>query len=503
MYRFLALFAPVFIFASTVSQASAKDALTLESLDRLKTGVKEHVLSNGLKILFYERDVAPVFSGISSVRVGGVNEQPGVSGASHLFEHLAFKGGPDIGTKDYGREKPLLVELETLRTKQDEAIKNKGTGLTEEETARLKEVSEELAEIWKIAEFTNLHRKWGASGLNATTAKELTNYFASYPVTSFEFWCWAESERLARPVARQFYKERDVVLEERRSRYEDSPSGKLYEKLLGQAFLQHPYRHPVIGYESDIRSLQPRHVLDLHKEYYVGSNIVVAVVGDMEFEEALPTLKKYFGRIPSGKRPEQPTVVEPPQEGERNFSITFDASPVFFAGYKKPIYPDPREPALTLFLEIAMGSRVAPLYKEIVLNKKMASSLGYFEAPGDMFPNLVIMYGEPIKPFTNEQLLTKFDQELEKVISKPISEKELQIAKRGVMKGALVGMKSNMGLARELADIEQKFGSWRVLLEWYKQMLQVTPEQAQQAAKEILQNDQRTVGFLSRKGGKA
>ncbi|MCB0329399.1 MAG: insulinase family protein, partial [Bdellovibrionales bacterium] len=225
---------------------------------------------------------------------------------------------------------------------------------------------------------------------------------------------------------------------------------------------------------------------------------VVGIVGDLKFEEALPTIEKYFGRLPRGERPEQPSVVEPEQAGERRFSVQHDAEPLVFAGYRKPVYPDPKEPAISLFLEYAMGSRVAPLYKEIVLEKKLASSFGYFEAPSDTFPNLVIFYAEPIAPQTNESVLAAFDKSLKELLAKPVPAKQMEIIKRRMMKGALMSMKSNMGLASELAEVEQKFGSWKVTIDWYRQMLELTPEQVRAAAMEILSSERRTVGLLSR-----
>ncbi|MCB0319489.1 MAG: insulinase family protein [Bdellovibrionales bacterium] len=468
------------------------EELSVHSLDPLRKGVREHVLSNGLKVLFYRRAEAPIFSGIAAVRVGGVNEAVGKTGASHLFEHMAFKGSPVIGTKDYSKEVTLLRELEKLESKRQRGA------LSERDNAEIARVRSELDAIWDVQEFTRLYRRWGAEGMNATTAKELTNYFASFPKTAFEFWCWAQSERLTRPVMRQFYKERDVVLEERRTRYENEPSGKLYEELLSHAFTVHPYRNPVIGYEEDVSQLTPDDVRDLHDKYYVASNIVIAVVGDLDFDKALPIIERYFSRIPSGRRPTPPRDVEPEQNEERVFSVDFDASPVFFMGYKKPIFPDKAEPALSVFLEYILGSRVAPLYRELVIEKKMTSSLGFFEAPGDSYPNLAVFYGEPIAPYTNDQVIAAFDEGIERLLETPISNRELKIVKRTVLKAALMGMQSNMGLADELAENEQKFGTWQASLQWYEQLLSLTTEDVMNAARKYLQRSGRTVGLLSR-----
>jgi len=481
--------------ADSNEQAGDK-LLSVQSFERLEEGVEEFVLDNGLRVLFYTRDVAPVFSGVVSVRVGGVNEVLGKTGASHLFEHLAFKGTPEIGTSNYERERELLKELEKLYGKSDF-----GEALSSEELAMKTSLLDELNRLWRVEEFTNLYRKWGAHGMNATTGKELTNYFTSFPVTSFEFWCWMESERLMRPVARQFFKERDVVIEERRGRYENSPSGKLYEHLLSQAFQRHPYRNPVIGYEGDIRRIQPQDVLDLHKKYYVASNIVVSIVGALSSDQALPIIEKYFGRVLRGPRPEGPTEIEPKQNGEKRFTVIHDAEPSLFIGYKKPVYPDPQDVAISLFLEYAMGSRVSPIFRELVLEKKIASSLGFFEAPSVAYPNLAVIYGEPTASHSNQTLLRAFDKSLRELLQQEVPAEELTIIKRTLMKNAMLGLVSNMGLAKQLAELEQQFGSWRVMFDWYSQMLAATPEEVRSVAQELLTKKTRTVGFLSRKDG--
>ena len=488
---FILLFAP--LVSPVVSYAEAP--LSTSFLKRLESRVQERTLSNGMKVLFYKRDAAPVFAGYTSVRVGGVNELPGKTGASHLFEHIAFKGSKVIGTKNYQRESELLPELEFLKIKEA-----KGQSLSEEEALRLKEISKELEEeIWNIPEFTGLFKRWGASGMNATTAKELTNYFTSFPVSSFEHWAWAESERLLAPVTRQFFKEKDVVLEERRMRYENSPSGKLYEKLLSTSFTDHSYKHPVIGYEEDLHALVPDDVRDLHKKYYVASNMVVSVVGDLELSQALPVLEHYFGRIPNGDRPEQPDTVEPPQLQERMVKVQHDAEPVFFLGYKQPVYPDADPIAINIFLEYLFGHVEAPLYKRLVMEKKITSSIGFFDAPGDMFPNMIIIAGEPIKPYGNDDVIAEIDRGIVEYQSKLIPLEELNIIKKSMLKGALLSLKSNMGIASNLAKSEQLYGDWKASLDWYQQMIEVTQEDIQRVAKKYFVSTNRTKAVLSRR----
>jgi len=293
-----------------IGAATADVDETRTTLARLGESVRFTTLSNGIRVVMYRRGVAPVFAGAVGVRVGGSDEKPGYTGIAHMLEHMAFKGTSRIGTRDYGREKKLLAELERLVAEQDvDGV------IPTAVRARWEEIHAELEKLWISEEFTRLFEERGASEMNATTDSELTRYFTNMPRGAFEFWCRLESERILDPAMRQFYRERDVVMEERRMRSDDSPGGRLYEKLLGITFLEHPYQNPVIGYARDISRLTASATQEFHRRYYVPGNIAISIVGDVNPERDLPILERYFGRIPPGPMPERPIAVEPPQDG--------------------------------------------------------------------------------------------------------------------------------------------------------------------------------------------
>ena len=156
---------------------------------------------------------------------------------------------------------------------------------------------------------------------------------------------------------RQFYQERDVVLEERRMRFEDDLGGRLYELLLGVAYQRHPYRAPVIGYEHDIRALTATRLEAFRKRYYVPTNMVVSVVGKVDAEKDLPVIEKFFGRIPSGPAVSRDILSEGPQQGERRVSLKMAASPELIVAYRKPNYPDPDDAPISVMAEILAGSK--------------------------------------------------------------------------------------------------------------------------------------------------
>ena len=471
---------------------------TRRTLEALAERVTVHRLDNGLRVILYRRGYAPVFAGAVGVRVGGSDETPGQTGISHLLEHMAFKGTSTIGTKDYPRERRLLAELEKM-------VEQAGAdgALPEELRARWGAVQQELEQVWVTEQFTREYENRGASGMNATTDTELTRYFVNLPRSAFEFWALMESERILDPVMRQFYQERDVVMEERRMRYEDRPEGKLYERLLGAAFLVHPYQNPVIGYDFDIRRLTATEVDEFRRRYYVPGNIAVSVVGDVDPARDLPILERYFGRIPTAPVPKRPSIVEPVQEGEREFRLESNSSPELFIAYRKPQYPHPDDPAISVFLQLVAGSRISPLYTELVKRRQLAADIGHTEVPGSAYPNLALFTATVKSPHTNDQLIEAFDEVLDRFCTRPVSESELEIAKRAIAVEHLEHIRSNMSLALDFVSSELLYNDWKAFLDWYNKVMLVTAADVQRVGQSWFNRSGRTVARLETKRGVA
>ena len=231
--------------------------------------VIEHKLANGMTVLMVERHQAPIVSVNMTFGVGGVNEQVGQTGLAHLYEHMAFKGTRTVGTRDYEREQALLDDLSTVGTELDrrereEAARAHMEGKTpvpsetvQQLQRRFKELQEKAGEYVVGNEMALLYQRHGGVGLNASTGKDITRYVISLPANRLPLWAALESDRMAHPVLREFYKERGVVMEERRLRTDDSPNGLLYETFTSTAFQAHQYGVPTIGWGSDILSLTP------------------------------------------------------------------------------------------------------------------------------------------------------------------------------------------------------------------------------------------------------
>src|SRR6476469_7170874 len=296
----------VFLLVSTLS-IHAQDIASFEKRITVKK------LSNGLTVLVMERPEAPVFSFYTHVDAGSAQEVQGITGLAHMFEHMAFKGTDEIGTTNYPAEKAALAKVEdTYAAYQKE---------NEKEVGRDPKKVEQLAAAWKAAiadadqyvipnQFGEIVESQGGVGLNASTDLDETLYFYSFPENRLELWAYLESERFIHPVLREFYKERNVVIEERRMRTDSRPIGRLLEQFISAAFQAHPYHRPTVGWLADLNYFSATDAQHFFDEYYVPSNMVVGVVGDVKASETMPIVEKYFARIPSHAQPEEATTSE-------------------------------------------------------------------------------------------------------------------------------------------------------------------------------------------------
>jgi predicted Zn-dependent peptidase len=481
----------VSLVVAIAQHAVAEDSAS--ALSEMVSKVRTYTLSNGIKVIFYRRGDAPVFAGAVVVRVGGSDEVMGQTGISHLFEHMAFKGTRTVGTKDYGAERRLLQRLEDLA-----AASHAGQKLNAEQQKEWDEIHEKLRELWVSDDFTVRYEKSGAVGQNATTDKEFTKYFVNLPRSAFEFWCKMEADRLMSPVMRQFYQERDVVLEERRMRSEDDPGGKLYELLLGIAYQRHPYRAPVIGYERDIRSLTASQLEVFRRRYYVPKNIVVSLVGRVDPERDIQVVEEYFGSLPSAPEIERDIPEEGAQEGERRVQLSMAASPEVIIAYRKPNYPDPNDPPISVMAEILAGGRTSPLYTELVKRRQLAASIGQDEGPGVVYPNLLMFEATVKAPHSTDEVINAFDAVIHRFIRQGPTEEQLDMAKRSIGMEYISHLSSNQSLALDFATSQLAFGTWRASVDWYDQMMRVSVDDVRRVAATYLVPQQRTIATIER-----
>jgi predicted Zn-dependent peptidase len=474
-----------------VRGVSADDSSS--ALQQMVSDVHFYTLDNGLKVILYNRGTAPVFAGAVVVRVGGSDEVVGQTGISHLFEHMAFKGTQTVGTKDYAREKELLERLEAIA-----ATSSAAQELSDDQKKAWEETHAQLRSIWISDDFTRRYEQQGAVGQNATTDKEFTKYFVNLPRSAFEFWCKMEADRLLNPVMRQFYQERDVVLEERRMRFEDDPGGRLYELLLGVAYQRHPYRAPVIGYEQDLKGITATNLEAFRRKYYVPSNMVVSIVGRIDPDADMKVIRQYFGALPAAPSITRNILQESAQEGERRVSVKLPASPQIVIAYRKPNYPDPDDAPISVMAEILSGGRISPLYTELVKRRQLTADISHDEGPGVAYPNLLMFDATVKAPHTTQAVLEAFDTVITRFRRTGATAEQLEIAKRSIGMDYLGHLQSNQSLALDFASSELVYGSWKASVEWYDQVMKVSLDDIKRVAEKYLVPENRTIGTVER-----
>src|SRR5574341_199534 len=381
----------------TVSITCAISVLILTSLAfALDLDIKSHQLPNGLKILTLEDHTLPICTYFTFFKVGSRNERPGITGISHLFEHMMFNGTKRYGPKEFDR------------------ILESNGGLS-----------------------------------NAYTTNDFTAYFENFPSDKLELIVDLDADRLENLLLNEenLSSERKVVKEERRLRTDNTNEGKLEEELYASAFQAHPYHWPVVGWMADLDAITREDCVNYFKTYYSVGNATIIIVGDVNTSEALKLIEKYYGHLKPG--PEIPKVVsdEPEQKGERRVQYHKEAQlPSFMAGFHVPnvqnedIYP---LDVLQIILTEGESSR---LYKTLVYDKQMATNVwsSYFYT---IDPGLFYIYVGMKPDFTAEQAEKVLYEELEKKKNVGVEEQELQKAKNILEARLIQSMKTNNGRA--------------------------------------------------------
>jgi len=487
---FLALALPALAF----SAARAQDLKSFEQRTTTK------VLPNGLTLIVCERPEAPVFSYSTFIDAGDVNDPSGESGLAHMFEHLAFKGTSQIGTKNYAAEKVALAKVEAANDAY-EAEYLKAVGQDPHKLAELKKAfldAQEEAHKYVIPnQFTEVAERNGAEGLNAQTGLDDTVYFWSMPENRLELWAWLESGRLAQVVPREFYKERDVVMEERRMSVDSDPTGRLLEQFAATAYVAHNYGRSNIGWPSEVGQITATEAMEFHRKYYVGANIVVAVVGDIKASKALPVLEKYFSRVPGGPKPEEMTTVEPKQFAEKTVAIREATQPLYVEGYHRPDYRDPDDAVYDAIADIMSNGRVSRLYRSLVRDQQIAAATaGFSPYPGDKYPGLFVFYAYPLPGHTPAQMRDAIHKEIDKLKTADVTDQELAMYKTRTRADLLRGLADNQGLANNLAEYQTRYGDWRELFLQLDRVDKVTKADIRRVANQVFTDSNRTSAWI-------
>src|SRR5699024_8246183 len=470
-----------------------------QSLDDFEEKVTEFTLDNGFTFIIIERPVAPVVSFATYVNVGAANEPVGHTGMAHIFEHMAFKGTQTIGTNNWGEEKKVLQELDNT---YQQWLAEKYSTLPDTSKMnnlweKFKDLQEEAGQYVENNEFAQIIDRNGGTGLNATTSADRTNYFYNLPENRLELWFSLESNRFKKPVFREFYKEKEVVREERRMRTESQPFGRLLEEFTAVAYTAHPYGRPVVGWNSDITATTMEDARKFYEKYYVPNNITFAIAGDVDPEEAKKMAKTYFGDVPAAPQPPAVYTKEPEQRGQRRFTIKGQSQPFLLMGYHTVAQDHPDSKALQLLGSILSGGRTSRLYKKMVEGEQLALAVqalnGY---PGEKYESMFLTFAVPNQGIGVDTLEATILKEIEKVKQGDLTQEELDRVRTNARANLIRSLDSNSGLAQALASAESQQGDWRKVFTNLEELQKVTLNDLQRVAKKYLTTDNRTVGTI-------
>lgn len=467
--------------------------------------VSAFTLSNGLRVIVLHRDHAPVFTFQIKADVGGVDEDVGETGLAHMFEHMAFKGTCAIGTTNCPAEKQALAAMETTYNELRPYLLRQQASfpMTDADRAKMDSLQKKFKEQEAAAqqyvvenEYEKIIGEAGGVGVNASTGDDSTQYFYSLPANKLELWGWLESQRFSDPVFREFYKERDVVMEERRLRTESTPFGRLDVEFNGAAWLAHPYGRPVIGWRSDVTTFTMTMAQEFFKKHYGAKNLVCVVVGDIDPADVKQMAEKYLTRIPPGEKSLPVVTVEPPQNGERRVILEDAGQPVLRIGWHVPQVSHPDTEPLNALATILGGGRTSRLYKRLVKQDRIATTV-FTDDGAEKYPGLFELFAVPVRGKTAEDIEPVIYDEINKLLTTdPLTEDELNKYKTGAKAGFIRGLNSDGGMAGQLAYYELYFGSWHELFRQPDRIDAVTLDDVKRVAAQYLTKKNRTVGLI-------
>ena len=477
-----------------------------QNLAEFEKKITEFDLPNGMHFIVLERHDAPVVSFHMLVNAGSVDDPGGKSGLAHMFEHMIGKGTMTVGTRNWEAERKAMADVEIAYDKL-EAERAKGPKAEKAALVRLEgELQALLGQAASFVDqnaFVRVIEENGGAGFNAGTAKDITTYFYSLPSNRAELWFLLQSDWLRKPIFREFYKERAVVMEERQMRVDSNPGGQLQEALMGTAFLAHPYRN-LLGWATDITNLRVADAEAFHKTYYVPGNITVAIAGDISGGDAKTMATKYFGAIPAGPLPPRVATVEPAQAGEKRVAIESDSQPLVMIAYKRPSDQHPDDPVLDVVASILSSGRTGLLYRELVRDKKVAlEAQAGATTPGSRYPNLFVIFAAPNAGKTVEENEKAVFEIVDRLKAREVDGATLDRVKTQVRAGLIRSLDSNSGLAESLASHHATYGDWRKLFTGIADIEKVTAGDVQRVMNAYFGAANRTVAYITAKSKEA
>lgn len=489
------LFAGILFFTINISAGTAADIS--DPGEYFKKNVVERKLKNGITLIMMNRGYSPIVSLHMAFKVGSVDESYNTLGAAHILEHMLFKGTDRLGTKDYSNEKKLLDRIETVGETLDRLkLQNPGNREIAELEKELQKLQEEHSQYVVSSPYDRLYTAMGGVGFNASTSKDMTGYYIDLPAERIESWAQIESERLRKPVLREYYLERNNILEERLMRYGSNGSGYLNEVFFATAYSAHPYRHPIIGWESNIKFMSINDIKRFYTEHYIPSRMTITIVGKHDPEKTYEIMKKYFEGIEVKPEPGEVKVVEPTQTGEKRVEVYFNARPLLIMGWKKPAAPHKDDYVFDLISSVLSEGSSSRLNKKLVLDKKIATTVyAWNGAPGSRYDNMFMIYASPadgVKPEkVEEEILAEIDR-----MRNEIKQEELGRVINLMESSFVFMLDNNDGIAHQLSYHQTISGNWRYLTDYIHKLSSITIQDITGTVDKYINDRNRTTAIL-------
>jgi len=490
-----------------------------------QVAVEEFTLPNGMQFLLVPRSDQPnVVSAGWVAKVGSVNERPGITGISHFFEHMMFKGTDTIGTRDPAKDARYRAEQKALRDEINRLVWTRQydrffKGEIDDpwnpanDTQEIRVLRAKLDELIKAQqgrgpagpaaativkdEFDQVYTKAGGSGMNAFTTYDLTCYFITVPANKLELWAWMESDRLHDSVFREFYSERDVVHEERRLRTESTPTGRFEEQFDALFWASSGYSWPVIGWPSDLNSYTFEQAQDYWNVYYRPGNLVGILVGDFDPQQARGLIEKYFARLDPGTRKPPPVVtLEVGQLAEQRMNAVGDVPPGVEIRYHTVPAGHADSYPLDMLAEV-LNERTGRLYTGLVEGRGIAATAQAY-SDTRKYAGLFAVSAQARGAATPATLEQAWYEELSRLQTEGVPERELRKVKNRVAAQNYRKLENNMSLLVQLAFAEAVL-DWREINEGPAKYEAVTAADVQRVANKYFQESNRSVATYRRK----
>ena len=297
------------------------------------------------------------------------------------------------------------------------------------------------------------------------------------------------------------YTERDVVMEERRMRTDSTPIGRLVEQFLAAAFTAHPYGRPIVGWPSDLSTFSATDAKRFFEKYYVPSNMMITLVGDVQASRAMPILERYFGRLPAAPKPAPLATEEPAQYVERQVIMKDASQPFFIEGYHRPDSRHPDNAIYDAISDILSSGRTSRLYRALVRDRKIAvDAAGFNGFPGIKYPHLFAFYAVPAPGHTSEEARDTIHEQLERLKQDEVTDQELRQVKARAKASLIRSLDGNMGLAQSLGTALVRFGNWREIFRQVERIERVSKQDIRRVAQEVFVVSNRTAAWIETAG---